>query len=387
MPGMSHQVNGRTVQPLAWRAIAAIAAIVPGGCAVPQRTTAVRTRPVCIPDEHTVPRVIVYGSLGRLRPDQDQSSPLERFLYGPDAGRILPDRLRNPQGMTLWTDRLLVCDQGVPELVSVDLSTGRRRSWGDADHPPRCPVDVASDTEGNVYVADTTLGAVLLYDAHQRFRGQLVNPAAGPFRAAAVRSRPSAVLVRDNTLYVGDVGTHTLARYDLARQRWLVPLVPDRDLPPLVAPVGLCATRDGVILVVEGVGGIVHRVMPDGQWSRPIGAPGRGPGQFVRPKHVCCTPSGLILVTDAGRQSVLVFDPTGRFLLEVAGGPEWPGFTFPAGIVALASLDAEAVMQHMNTNGATQPDECVIVSDTLSDASLTVLGVIVREPQEQTSGR
>jgi len=381
----------RTVQPVEWFAIVAFATFACCGCGSPEHTTGVRAEPVCIPGKNALPRVIVYGSVGRLRPEQEQTSALERFLYGPDAGRAPPYRLRNPQGMALYVDRLLVCDQGAPDILAVDLATGRSRSYGDADHPPRCPVDLAVDGEGNVYVADTTLGVVLVYDSSQHWRGQLVNPAgrvSGAERSNATygRSRPAAVLVHRGTLYVGDVGTRTVARYDLAMRQWLTPLAPGEDLPPLVAPTGLGVTRDDVILVAGAVTGVGHRVRPDGRWTEPVGSPGREPGQFVRPKHVCCTDSGLIFVTDVGRQSVLVFDASGGFLFEVAGGADWKGFAFPAGLVAIGPSEVAAVMQRVNADAVSPPDECVIVSDTLSNESLTVLGVVVRSPQEQTDG-
>lgn len=354
---------------LIWTALAVLAG---SGCAANHGPDVAR-RPVWVPDDTAVPRVIVYGSLDNLLPARDDTPALEKFLYGPNPGRFSLSHLRNPQGMARLGARILVCDQGFPDILAVDMATGRSVSWGDADHRPRCPVDIATDDAGGrVYVADTTLRSVLVYAGDERFVRELC-PTGGsrePFR-------PSSVVVDEGILYVGNLAGRKVERFDVARETWLPAFAPSGEELALVAPTGIAAGPAGDLLVVDALQGVVHRVTKEGRWLIPIGKPGREAGQFVRPKQVRCTPSGLIFVSDAGRQSVVVFDAEGRFLFEVSGDTgNGRGFSLPMGLVAVASSELPVLAKRFAEDPGIASDECMIVSDTLGGQSLIVLGVV-----------
>ncbi len=327
-----------------------------------------RMEPIAFPAPQMLPRVLVYGSLSELLPRYDRTPLLEQFLYGPnDYGKTA---LRNPQGMTQLRNLLLVCDQGRPDVVSINLSNGQSMLWSDPAHPPRCPVDVCVDTAGLVFVADTTYRSVLVYGTdRKKFLEELK-----PSHDAAPAFRPAAVHISKGILYVGNIGDHQIDGFDLTRRTWLDPLKPRPDQSQLIAPTGIDVNSDGVVHIVDAVQAMVLRFGPDGKWLPPIGRPGRGRGEFVRPKQICCT-CGLVLVTDAGRQSVLVFRSDGSFLTEIHESPPgWPGFTLPAGIVAV-HRDSIAGLETAGEDRS-EADEYVVVSDSLGGVPLILLGVV-----------
>lgn len=347
------------------------------GCAHPAAGVRVRPVPVYFPSAEVFPHVVCYGSLQAALPRYEAGSALERFLYGPapESGAYL----RNPQGMALLDGRLLVCDQGVPDIVAIDLATGRHESWTVGERRPRCPVDITVDEQRNVYVADTTLRSVLVYRSDGTFLKQLA-PSGEP----ALTFRPCAVLAHGRTLYVGDLDGHRVQRWDWSGNRWLEPLGSALGEVPLIAPTGLSVASDGTLLIADALQGRVFRLSSQGDWLAPIGQPGRQPGQFVRPKHVCCTSSGLVFVSDAGRQSVLVFDASGEYVLEIHERADaWAGFTLPAGLVAAPPGELGEAGRSMISRGLSESDEYVIVSDSLSDSPLTVFGLMVKEPEER----
>lgn len=318
----------------------------------------------------------MYGTLGALAGAPEQSSALERFLYGPapQVGGVL----RHPLGMAVLGDRLIVCDQGLPGLVAIDLNTNRSRLWGDADHPPRCPVDVTADADGRVYVADTTLRAVLVHEPDEGFDGALPGP---PERQDAFR--PCSLLAHDGVLYVGDLAGRRIERFDLAGRAYLSPLTPPPEALPIAAPTGIAATDRRELLVADAIQQVVHRIRPDGTWLDPVGRPGRGRGQFVRPKHVAVGRSGLIYVTDSGRQSLLVFRGDGSFLFEIASSApgQWEGFSLPEGLVTLPADQAPGLTSKLRESGRDVPEEIVIVSDALGGVSLTVIGIVLPDAE------
>jgi sugar lactone lactonase YvrE len=356
-----------------WAAWLAMGMLACAGCAE-NRAPRESRGPLWVPDANALPRVVVYGSLGNLLPVYDETPPLEKFLYGPNPGRFGAAALRNPQGMALAWDRILVCDQGFPDILAIDLATGRSVSWGDADHRPRCPVDVTTDAEGRVYVADTTLRAVLQYGADERFVAELRPPGSSP-----ESFRPCSVLVHAGILYVGNPAARRVDRFDVSRGTWLPPFTPSGTALALMAPTGIAAGPQGDLLVADALQGVVHRMTSEGRWLIPIGKPGREAGRFVRPKQVRCTASGLIFVSDVGRQSVLVFDAKGGFLFEVNGDVgAGHRFSLPMGLVTVRTSELPPLGRRLAEHPELASDECVIVSDSLGGESLVVLGVVTR---------
>lgn len=326
--------------------------------------------PLYLPDSSAAVRLAVYGGLEQFLLGSRRTTSLEEFLYGPDdhTARLL----RNPQGLTVVGDNLLVCDQGYPGIVSIDLKTGSRRLWGDSDHQPRCPIDITVDSSARVYVADATRRSVLVYDEVGRFLRELA-PSLDPDRDF----RPTAVQENAGILYVCDTLGRLLHRYDLTDDRWLEALVPPDGHDPLIAPTGLAWSPDRQILYVcDTLQAKVFRVQRDGHWLDPIGRSGRREGEFVRPKQVAVGSSGLLFVADAGRQSVLVFDDSGGFLLEIHERPPvWKGLTLPVGLEVVAASTLPAAGRALTAAGQPVPLEYVIVSDALGSTSLTLMGV------------
>jgi sugar lactone lactonase YvrE len=339
------------------------------GCSLQNRSAHQRFSPVHFSLNNATPQITVYGPLGDLLPSFDATPALDRFLYGPNTmGKTV---LRNPQGMARLQNQLLVCDQGQPDVVAINLDTGKSNSWADVEHPPRCPVDVTVDQADRVYVADTTLRSILVYHANGRFIEKL-SPDSDPSR----RFRPCALFAHNQIVYVGNIGDRQIDLWDSAKRKWLSPLVPPAQMRGLIAPTGICATPEGILLIVDALQGMVFRVDHNRQWLRPMGKPGRGPGEFVRPKQICCTSSGMVLVSDAGRQSVMVFSSTGEYLMEIhERADRWNGWTLPMGLTALEPADLP-LLELPDQNGIpTKVDEFVIVSDSLGGISLTLVGI------------
>lgn len=321
-----------------------------------------------------LPRVVLYGDLARHLPRFNPTPALDEFLYGPAPTRLTI--LRNPQGLEILGTKLLVCDQGYPDIIGIDLASGRSTAWEDGDRPPRCPIAIVAGADGFVYVADPTLRAVLVYSSGGGFVEQLLPTATvdDPDRSF----RPASLLLNGGILYIGNVGDHRVDRWSTVDRQWLPPIVPPADGSGFMAPTGLAMTSDGVLLIVDSLRARVFRFSSEGKWLRPIGRPGRQDGEFVRPKQVCVTPSGLVFVADAGRQSVLLFAASGHFVTEIREQPgTWPGFTLPVGLLALPADGLSPLLAEGRPSLEPMPDEWVIVTDTLNAASLNVLGVFL----------
>ncbi len=329
-----------------------------------------RMRPVHFHDPSQNRVATVYGSLAARLPAYDATPALDLFLYGPnDYGKTI---LRNPQGMAIHDSMLYVCDQGYPDVIAIDLATGKSLRRLDIDHRPRCPVDVTVDASGDLLVADTTLRKILIYTAN----GRLVQQTSPPDRAVTA-FRPAALCRVDRTLYVCNLAGPSIERFDLEAGQWLAPWDPPHGR--LVAPAGIDADVSGVLHVADAIGGRIERVNAQGQWLEPIGAPGRRAGELVRPKQVLVA-GNLLLIADAGRKSLCIFQVSnGKFVTEIhEQPPEWRGLTLPAGLVSLEGKGADrsqAATGDTVTADLAANELPVVVSDALSADSLTLIGV------------
>lgn len=323
-------------------------------------------------------RVEVAGALTAMLPHYDATPALQAFLYGPsDYGKTA---LRNPQGMCLVGQRLLVGDQNYPAIVAIDLTTGRSWLWEKGDARCRCPVALVTDGLGKVYVADTTLRAVLVYDVN----GQLLNTLQ-PDAASAPQFRPAALAWHDGVLYVGNVGDRRIERYarvptletpaqphpraaTIDVGSWMAPIT-NNDTARIVAPCGLAVLPDGELLVADAVLGTLNRFSPTGWALGTIARSSRGEDGLIRPKQVAVC-QGWIFVADAGRQSVQVYGLNGQWQMEITGQARgWAGWTLPAGLLACE------LPQPAGEPSATSTGPVLLVSDGLGPVSITMLRI------------
>jgi len=340
---------------------AVMGSLVLAGCAADgPRAGGARMR-LAIPSESAAPRVVVYDSLLRMLPTYRRVSALESFLVGPGHGD--PPILRNPQGMALAGDELLVCDQGRAQVIALNLTSGAVRFWADADHPPANPVDVAVASNG-VYVVDGKRELILSYDRSGKYAGELPSPRD--------RFRPACAACDGGVLYVGNVAAGTVERWSIGERRWLSPMTPPVESPPLAAPTGIAIGANGAVYVCDTLRGCVLVASPSGGAWRTIGKSGRGAGELVRPKQVAVTAGGWVAVADAGRQSVQVYDADGGHLFEICerAGTAWRGLTLPVGVIAGIPLEALASADLKDAN------DWFIVADAMGDPVLTAIAVI-----------
>jgi hypothetical protein len=149
------------------------------------------------------------------------------------------------------------------------------------------------------------------------------------------------------------------------------------NYPRIAAPTGLDIGPDGTLYIADSVQQRILRVTRNGEWLPPIGRPGRGRGQFVRPKSVCVTDSGLILVVDAGRQSIQVFNTNGEDVTELHESGPWRGLTLPAGILSLGTTPA--VRSMLEARGWSAPSEAIVISDAMGGIPLVLAGIVSSE--------
>jgi len=130
------------------------------------------------------------------------------FVYG---GRRV---LGAPQYLTTDTrHRLIISDPGIPAVHVLDSQGKTSFSiLGGKGHRLQSPAGVAVDKEDNIYVADSELGMVLVYDQYGRFLRYI-----GDFNGENMYQGPSGIAIDRNAghLYLLDSPRHLVFMLDL----------------------------------------------------------------------------------------------------------------------------------------------------------------------------
>jgi DNA-binding beta-propeller fold protein YncE len=247
------------------------------------------------------------------------------------VGQIIVGRqeewLIRPTAVVAAGQVIYVADAGAQALWILDAGAGRFRKIQNAKEQALVsPVAVALGAGGRVYLADSFLAKIFVYDAELKLEMTIANPtwrrpAGLAFDAARER------------LYVADSAAHRI---------WIH--APDGR--PIGA-IGQRGTGDGefnfpthvavgpgdMVYVTDSLGFRIQEFDRDGRFVSMFGRHGDSSGDFAMPKGVALDSEGHVYVVDALFDAVQIFDRTGRFLLPFGGRGLGPGqFWLPAGV-------------------------------------------------------
>jgi len=244
-------------------------------------------------------------------------------------GGIPETSLVSPYGIAMGAEgQLYVVDTSLHRVHVFDPQ-GNRYSVFPSDDALPSPVGIAVDTgSGLIFVTDSKLGVVKVFaDGGKRWVSDL---GAGLFK----RPTGIAVNLRSSELVVVDTLQARVFRFDL----------PGLGLKGSFGgsggadgrfhyPTQICVDADGRLIVSDTLNFRVQVFSPAGAFLFKIGGAGNTPGSFSRPKGVAADSDGNIYVTDALFDTVQVFDNRGRLLMDFGGHGSTAGaFTLSTGM-------------------------------------------------------
>lgn len=244
------------------------------------------------------------------------------------AGR--EDRSFNvPFDLHLTDDELLlVTDPGKACVHFIDLRQHRYTEVCSIGRQElEQPIGVTADGNGHVYVSDSSIGNVFVFNK----QGDFVRP----FVAPGELQRPADLVYSPQTglLYVADVVAHKVQVFQPDGK--YVRSVGHRGTEPdaLNFPTHVWVDRNGVLYVTSSMDFAIKIFDASGQFLTSFGQHGDTPGFFSRPKGVATDRAGHIYVVDAIFDNVQIFDRGGSLLLTVAESGSAAGELYlPAGV-------------------------------------------------------
>ncbi len=217
------------------------------------------------------------------------------FIYNPETEKL--DLIKNGEharfklitGLALDdADTLFVSDSALKHVLVFDK---QHKAIASISEGLSRPAGLAIDNENRfLYVCDSELDQVLVYDADP------------PFRLLRRIGKTS--------------GKHDLTTPgDFAR------------------PTNIAVDKDGSVYVSDTFNDRIEIFDADGNFVREFGKAGDGPGYLARPKGIAVDVDGHVWVADAVQDRVQVFTPEGQLLIWMGGHGGLPGmFSTVAGI-------------------------------------------------------
>lgn len=279
---------------------------------------------------------IKYVASYRFREDVEEGLKTTSFadaLLGRKEEKRF-DSLEKPQGVHVDRDgRLFVTDTSLGRVVLFDWQNKKFALWGDSGNGVLTkPVGVTSDSAGRIYVTDVVQKRVVVFDKNGDFvlamgkEGELESPTGIALDEGRRR------------VYVVDTRKHNIAVFDFDGN--LVTTLGERGKEPgqFNFPTNLAVGADGTLYVSDSMNFRVQILDPDGNPLKAFGKNGRQIGTFSRAKGIAVDSDGHIYVVDSSFNNIQIFNREGQLLLFVgSGGNDAGQFWLPAG----AYIDSE----------------------------------------------
>ena len=286
-------------------------------------------------------------------------------VYGEEPPKV-PEGQKAPKKKQSWMDR-------VAGLQTTDSGAIKKQ----ATHVLGKPYGIGVDSHGRIYVADSFVSAVFIFDLEKnetkllrngdeaRFGtiiGLTVDDADRVFVVDALSHRvavfnkewklesyfgdselehPGGIAIdeRNRFLYVADTGKDRIAVFDADTFKFLRAIggppkkLGDDDPGTLSKPSNVAVDKEGLIYISDTMNNRIQIFDADGQFVSMFGRSGDGPGFFARPKGVSIDTDGHIWVADAYQNRVQVYDKEGHLLAFFGVGGALPGqFGNPSGL-------------------------------------------------------
>lgn len=258
-----------------------------------------------------------------------------------------------------WMDRMAGVD---PDEAAKRAGTKPRFALG-------TPYGLAVDSKGLVYVADTKVGAVFIFDPENKDVGFIKHGVDARFGRIfglaiddtdrlfvsdgqynhvlvfnkvhklqaqfgdGVMNDPAGLAIDEENrfLYVANTGSDQILVFDADTFKLLRKIgTPGKNHTltapgDFSAPTNVAVDGDGNLYVSDTLNDRIEEFDADGNFIRTFGKNGDGPGEFTRPKGIAVDSDGHVWVADAMMNRLQVFTPEGNLRL-ILGGFGWlPG--------------------------------------------------------------
>ena len=217
----------------------------------------------------------------------------------------------SPYGIATDSEgRLYVVDTSLRRVHVYDAAGNEYSFFPEDTTMLDSPVGIAVDKNGMVYLTDSKRGAVHIFRDHGT---QFISTIGG-----GIFKRPTGIVVHPkmSELLVVDTLQSRVFRFDLSTRLPKGSFGTDGPTEgQFHYPTNIFVTLTGEIIVSDALNFRIQVFSPEGHFLFSFGRMGDAPGTFSRPKGVAADSDGNIYVVDALFDNIQVFDKGGRLLM------------------------------------------------------------------------
>ena len=190
------------------------------------------------------------------------------------------------------------------------------------------PVGVALDENGLIYVSDSELNRIFVYEPKKRKLVRTIGEAGQFHRLTGIAYDPKL-----RRLYAVDTAANNVSVFDLSGKRLTTFGQRGSQDGELNFPTHITIDSEDTLYITDSMNFRVQLFDADGKFLGKLGRLGNTLGSFSKPKGVAVDSSGHIYVVDGIYDTIQIFDRKGELLLNFGQAGEKEGdFWLPAGI-------------------------------------------------------
>ncbi len=232
-----------------------------------------------------------------------------------------------PYGVFADADRIYVTDPGISLLHVIDLTKKQYFQIKKAGEEMLIsPIGVAVDEYANIYLTDSALKKVFVFDKKGKFLREIGSP--------ELFLRPTGVAVNEDRIYAIDTLGHKILVFSKKNGKLLFRFGKrGTGKAEFNYPTNIFIGKDGFIYITDSLNFRVQIFDRDGNFITAFGKQGDGSGDFSQPKGIAVDSEGHIYVADAHFDNVQIFDRDGNLLLSFGDTGRGKGeMVLPAGV-------------------------------------------------------
>lgn len=256
------------------------------------------------PDEARIEYVKSVTNANDFGIEKSFFSKVFDFVFGEDV-----ERLYSPFGIEAKKNRVLVTDVASKKLYIFDKENNKMiSSEGSNDETFAYPIDVVSDKIGNIYVSDSVLAKIFVFNKDGKYKYSIVSEKF---------QRPIGIALSPDDKYLYIVDSVACQIHITSPEGKFIKSIGKRGIKDgeFNKPTFMAVSKDSKLYVTDTMNHRIQILTKEGDFIDKFGRLGKNIGDFGSIRGIALDSDDNIYVTDVLFNKVHIFNKNGELLM------------------------------------------------------------------------